>query len=172
MNNVFKFLYQRDDRRHSATSSSPSSPVRLFQPLDSPLLSHPQSPLPPDISQGLQGLHLYGPGPPSPYSVANNQLAMIQEHSVLKQIDPSVRPSSKDLNYSSKSNSVQLICIDCMQTGFPYPEISVTDETGCLPVYLLQEQDSTRRPSITLGIGRPPPHTQANNEPEIPLSTV
>lgn len=138
----------RDDRRHSATSSSPSSPVRLFQPLDSPLIPHSVSPLPPDISQGLQGLHLYGPGPPSPFA-QQQQLAMIQEHAVLKQIDPT--------------------------TGFPYPEISVTDETGCLPVYLLQDQDASRRPSITLGIGigRPPPHPQANNnEPEIPLSTA
>lgn len=85
-------IQQRDDRRHSAASSSPSSPVRLFQPLDSPLLpQHPGSPLPPDISQGLQGLHLYGAGPPSPFALANNQqLAMIQEHSVLKQIDPTV----------------------------------------------------------------------------------
>jgi len=140
-------IQQRDDRRHSATSSSPSSPVRLFQPLDSPLIPHSQSPLPPDISQGLQGLHLYGPGPPSPFSLMNNQqLAMIQEHSVLSQLDPS--------------------------TGFPYPEISVTDETGCLPIYLLEEQESSRRPSITLGIGRPPAHSQANNEPEIPISTV
>jgi len=86
--------FQRDDRRHSVTSSSPSSPVRLFAPLDSPLAPHPQSPLPSDISQGLQGLHLYGhptQGPPSPFSLANNQqLAMIQEHSVLKQLDPQV----------------------------------------------------------------------------------
>jgi len=142
---------QRDDRdrRHSATSSSPSSPVRLFQPLDSPLLPHSQSPLPPDISQGLQGLHLYGhptQGPPSPFSIANNQqLAMIQEHSVLKQLDPT--------------------------TGFPYPEISITDESGNFSLRCLPQEDSSRRPSITLGIGRPTP-PQTNNEPEIPLSTV
>lgn len=54
-----------------------------MQTLDSPLTQTP------DISQGLQGLHLYGPGPPSPYANPQ-QLAMIQEHSVLNQIDATV----------------------------------------------------------------------------------
>ncbi|CAG7729991.1 unnamed protein product [Allacma fusca] len=133
-------------RGTSVTSSSPSSPVRLFQPVDSPLASHPPPPCPLDISQGLQGLNLYNhqPQPPhSPFMHTNNPtLAMIQEHPVLKHLHAS--------------------------STLPYPEISVTDESGCLPVFLLQEHDSSRRPSITRGIGKPPPDT----ETEIPLATM
>lgn len=55
-------------------------------------------------------------------------------------------------------------------TSFAYPEISVTDESGCLPVYLLQDQDACRRPSITRGIGKPPPTTEADQE--IPLASL
>lgn len=121
---------QREDRRHSVTSSSPSSPVRFFPTsLDSPT----------DISQGLQGLHIYNGPPSSPFAIPNNTaLDMIEEHQV----------------YNNSTTP-----------GLPYPEISVTDESGCLPVFLLQEHDSSRRPSITRGIGKPPP------ESDPPLAT-
>jgi hypothetical protein len=106
-----------------------------------PHQQHSQSPLPNDISQGLQSLHLYNQSiPPQsiPFSLQNNSttLAMIQEHQVLK----SSLPSSP---------------------GLPYPEISVTDENGCLPIYILHDDDANRRPSITRGIlGKVPPVTE------------
>jgi hypothetical protein len=88
---------------------------------------------------------------------------------VLKQLDPQVlvKLRVRFVDRDQRKKGLNL-CDVIFQTGFPYPEISVTDESGCLPVYLLQDQDSSRRPSITLGIGRPPPQT--STEPEISLS--